>query len=207
MTLKTTAYGSMQPVEFRAYHGPALELQEVKHGLILNALGQLGGEKSVEVSYWTLGRPGECTIRMGHHLIVLGALDEKQCRNLADLTAHTDYPGVIGPDMTPKWFTDRARELGLQFLEPEPQQILLDQRQAPVSGSVWAYTTGHDRGCAATSRLADCIPPRSRPARSGSTPRGSRTGCQRESISVLDRQRPGCVDGGHRTSSENLSRY
>jgi hypothetical protein len=123
MTLKTTAYGSMQPAEFRAYHKPALELQEVKHGLILSALGQLGGEKSVEVSYWTLGRPGECAIRMGHHSIVLGALDEKQCRNLADLTAHTDYPGVIGPDMTPKWFTDRARELGLQFLEPEPQQI------------------------------------------------------------------------------------
>ncbi|HJY50787.1 MAG TPA: GNAT family N-acetyltransferase [Stellaceae bacterium] len=123
MTLKTTAYGSMQPAEFRAYHEPALEPQEVKHGLILNALGQLGDEKSVEVSYWTLGRPGECAIRMGHHSIVLGALDEKQCRNLADLTAHTDYPGVIGPDMTPKWFTDRARELGLQFLEPEPQQI------------------------------------------------------------------------------------
>jgi hypothetical protein len=113
----------MQPAEFRAYHEPALELQEVKHGLILNALGQLRGEKSVEVSYWTLGRPGECAIRMGHHSIVLGALDENQCRNLADLTAHTDIPGVIGPDMTAKWFADRARELGLQFLEPEQQQI------------------------------------------------------------------------------------
>ena len=34
-----------------------------------------------------------------------------------------DYPGVIGPEMTARWFTERAWELGLKFLEPEPQQI------------------------------------------------------------------------------------
>jgi len=113
----------MQPAEFRAYHEPALELQEVKHGLILNALRQMGGERPVGFSYWTLGRPGECAVKVGHHSIVLGALDENQCRNLADVTAHTDYPGVIGPDLTASWFADRARELGLEFLEPEPQQI------------------------------------------------------------------------------------
>ncbi len=113
----------MQPAEFRAYHEPALELQEVKHGLILNALRHMGGEKSAEVSYWTLGRQGECAIKMGHHSIVLGALDENQCRNLAELTAHTDYPGVVGADLTARWFTDRSQELGLQFLEPVQQQI------------------------------------------------------------------------------------
>ena len=113
----------MQPAEFRAYHEPALAPDEVKHGLLLNALARMGGETSAEVSYWTLGGPGEFAIRLGRHSIVLGALDEGQCRELAELTAYTDYPGVIGPDLTAEWFTDRARELGLQFLEPEPQQI------------------------------------------------------------------------------------
>jgi ribosomal protein S18 acetylase RimI-like enzyme len=113
----------MQPAEFRAYHEPVLEADEVKHGLILNALQQRGGETPAEFSYWTLGGPGECAIKMGQHSIVLGALDETQCRKLAALTAHTDYPGVIGPDLTARWFTGRARELGLQFLEPVPQQI------------------------------------------------------------------------------------
>jgi hypothetical protein len=62
-------------------------------------------------------------LKMEHHSIVLGALDQSQCRKLAEVTAHTNYPGVIGPDLTARWFTDRARELGLQFREPEPQQI------------------------------------------------------------------------------------
>jgi predicted GNAT family acetyltransferase len=79
--------------------------------------------KPIDLSCWTLGEPGECAIKMGHHSIVLGALDEDQCRRLADWTADMDYPGVNGPEMTARWFTDRARELGLKFLEPEPQQI------------------------------------------------------------------------------------
>jgi hypothetical protein len=113
----------MQPAEFRAYHERALKVDEVKHGLILNALRQMGGERSVEFSYWTLGRSRKCAVKMGRHSIVLGALDENQCRNLAELTAHTDYPGVIGPDLTASWFADRAWELGLQFLEPDLLQI------------------------------------------------------------------------------------
>ena len=113
----------MGPLDFSAYHLPALELDEVRHGLIVNALANLGGTKSVEFSHWTLGGPGACAIKIGQHSIVLGALDEGQCRTLADITVHTDYPGVVGPDLTAKWFADRANELGLQFLEPEPQQI------------------------------------------------------------------------------------
>jgi RimJ/RimL family protein N-acetyltransferase len=122
MTLKTTGC-SMHPTEFRAYHEPSLEPDDVKHGLILNALRQMGVERSVGFSYWTLGRSGECAVKMGRYSIVLGALDENQCRNLAELTAHTDYPGVIGPDLTASWFADRAGELGLQFLEPDLLQI------------------------------------------------------------------------------------
>jgi RimJ/RimL family protein N-acetyltransferase len=100
-----------------------LEHDEVRHGLILNALAQVESGKPIDLSCWTLGEPGECAIKMGHHSIVLGALDEDQCRRLADWTADREYPGVIGPEMTGRWFADRARELGLQFLEPEPQRI------------------------------------------------------------------------------------
>jgi len=95
----------MQPAEFCAYHQPALEADEVKHGLILNAVARMG-TTPVKVAHWTLGRPGECAIKMVPHSIVLGALDENQCRSVADLTVHIDYPGVVGPDLTAEWFTD-----------------------------------------------------------------------------------------------------
>jgi hypothetical protein len=121
---ETTSYLIMQPAEFRAYHEPALELQEVKHGFILNALGRIDGEKSEEVSYWTLGKPGECAIQLGRvSILLIGELAKNQCQTLADLTASKQYPGVIGPDFTAKWFTGRARELGLQFLNPEALQL------------------------------------------------------------------------------------
>jgi predicted GNAT family acetyltransferase len=82
---------------------------------------------------------------MGHHSIVLGTLDERQCGCLAELTAHTDYPGVIGPEITTRWFTDRARELGLQFLEPVPQQVysISDKPRYPgASGHARPVTVG-----------------------------------------------------------------
>lgn len=59
------------------------------------------------------------------------------------MTAHTDYPVVIGPDLTARWFTDRARELGLQFLEPQPQQIysISDKPRYPrARGHAWPVT-------------------------------------------------------------------
>ena len=114
----------MEPTEFTTYHLPGLEAQEVKHGYVLNAIARMGEKKLEGVSYWTLGEPGECAIQSGHHsLLLLGELAENQCHTLAELTAHTRYPGLIGPDMTAKWFTDRARELGLQFLDPEALQL------------------------------------------------------------------------------------
>jgi predicted GNAT family acetyltransferase len=130
----------MQPAEFRAYHEPALEAEEARHGLILNALTRMVGETLTEVSCWTLGGPGECAIRMGRHSIVLAALDQSQCGKLAELTATADYPGVIGPDLTARWFTDRARQLGLQFLEPVPQRIYSISRNPTYPGA-----SGHAR--------------------------------------------------------------
>jgi predicted GNAT family acetyltransferase len=156
--------------DFSAHHGEALELDEVKHGLILNVLAQAGGTKSVEVFCWTLGGPGECAIKMGDHSIVLGALDQNQCRSLAESTAHTDYPGVIGPDMTARWFTERARELSLQFLEPVSMQIysISDKPRYPGSPGHARPTTVEDATLLADWLIAfhreavphDRVPPR-----------------------------------------------
>jgi RimJ/RimL family protein N-acetyltransferase len=109
--------------EFKAFHAPALALDEVKHGVMLSALARAAEDGSDELSYWTLGGPGQCAVMPPPHAIVLGALDENQCRELADTTADTNYPGVVGPDLTAKWFTDRALETGLRFLPPVARQI------------------------------------------------------------------------------------
>jgi predicted GNAT family acetyltransferase len=126
--------------EFIAYHRTALERDEVRHGLILNALNQAAGANPASanpasanplaLSWWTMGAPGSCAIRMEQHSIVLGALDQARCRMLAETTAADNYPGVIGPDTTAEWFADQARTLGHCFLEPEPQWIYAI-REAP----------------------------------------------------------------------------
>ena len=143
---ETTSCLIMQPAEFRDYHEPALELQEVKHGFILNALARIRGEKLEEVSYWTLGEPGECAIQLARvSILLIGELAKNQCQTLAELTACTQYPGVIGPDLTAKWFTGRARELGLQFLKPEALQLysINDKPRYPgTSGRARPVTSG-----------------------------------------------------------------
>jgi RimJ/RimL family protein N-acetyltransferase len=108
---------------FRDYHERPLAAEEVKYGLLLRILGQLDADRPPAFLHWTLGGPGQCAVKMALHSIVLGALDETQSRQLAGLTAEIDYPGVIGPDLTAKWFADQAIALGLQFLDPEPQRI------------------------------------------------------------------------------------
>jgi predicted GNAT family acetyltransferase len=113
----------MNLAEFIAYHAPALAIEEVKHGLILNAFALASGDPPIELPYWTLGEPGQCAIMTPPHSIVLGALDEGQCQALAESTAQTSYPGVIGPELTARWFTERALRLGPRFHEPVKQRI------------------------------------------------------------------------------------
>jgi RimJ/RimL family protein N-acetyltransferase len=109
--------------DFAAYHQAALIRDEVKHGLILNALARPPVDRPGDLLCWTLGEPGRCAIKMSPFAIVLGSLDRVQCHRCAELTAEIDYPGVVGPDDTAVWFVERATELGLVFGEPIPQQI------------------------------------------------------------------------------------
>jgi hypothetical protein len=113
----------MERVDFATYHEPALETDEVRHNLILGILARVRTEKPPDFLHWTLGEAGQCAVKTAGRSIVIGELDEAQCRKLAELTAEVEYPGVVGPDLTAKWFVDRAIELGLQFIDPIPQQI------------------------------------------------------------------------------------
>jgi hypothetical protein len=49
--------------EFIAFHRTTLELDEVKHGLILNGLAQAVRAKALDLSCRTLGEPGQCAIK------------------------------------------------------------------------------------------------------------------------------------------------
>jgi predicted GNAT family acetyltransferase len=56
---------------------------------------------------------------------VLGALSEPQCHQLARETPNLAFAGVVGCDDTARWFVDHATSLGISFLDPIPQQILV----------------------------------------------------------------------------------
>ncbi len=114
---------SEEAAAFNDYHGTALQRDEIRNGLILGLMARAVKEKAADIAYWSLGRPGACAIKTGNRSIVLGALDRAECRNLAELTAHLRYPGVVGLELTASWFCERARELGAHFGEPVPQQL------------------------------------------------------------------------------------
>ena len=116
-------YVLMQPDEFVDFHLSALEANEVRHNVALAMFGRIATDPSLELRRWTLGSPGRCALQMPDRPIMLCELDEMQCRALAEQTRHLDYPGVVGPDLTARWFANRAIELDVQFLEPIPQQI------------------------------------------------------------------------------------
>ena len=106
--------------EFASFHQPALEADEARHNLILGLAGDASRGK---FRLWTLGRPGACAVQYPARNLVLGALSEAECHQLADETSGEKFPGVVGCDETAVWFVDRARKRGLEFLPPVPQHI------------------------------------------------------------------------------------
>jgi RimJ/RimL family protein N-acetyltransferase len=112
----------MQAHEFVDYHRPALETDEPRHNVMLWILGRVA-DGGLDFRSWTLGAPGQCAVQTPPHPIILGDLDEAQCRRLAGQTADLDYPAVVGPDLTATWFVSHALRTGLRFEAPIPQQI------------------------------------------------------------------------------------
>jgi RimJ/RimL family protein N-acetyltransferase len=113
----------MQPRDFAAYHLPALEADEARHNVMLAMLARFPDSDPQLLRSWSLGAPGQCAVQAPGRPILLGDLDEPQCRALAEATGALDYRGVVGPDLTVPWFAARAEELGVRFLDPIPQQI------------------------------------------------------------------------------------
>jgi hypothetical protein len=113
----------MESREFAEYHRAGLEVDEVRHNLILNIIDRIGND-APGLRRWTLGGPGRCAVQTPPYPIVLGELDDAQCRALAEQTMDIDYAGVVGPELSAKHFAERAEGLGLGFLEPIPQQIM-----------------------------------------------------------------------------------
>lgn len=160
----------MNPADFAAYHRAALEADEVKHNVLLAILERAAKDQPAGFVGWTLGGPGVCAVKTAGRSIVLGNLSEAQCRNFADDTAKLDYPGVMGSDLTAKWFVARARKIDLDFYPPVEQRIYIlnEPPQYPkASGHARAVTSG-DAGLFADWLTAffreatpqDPIPPR-----------------------------------------------
>ncbi len=104
-------------------HRAALENDEVRHNVLLAILGRLEADEGGKIRRWTLGDAGECAVQTPGFPIVLGELSQAQCYALAEATRELDYLGVVGGDLKAGWFATRAAALGVEFLEPIPQQI------------------------------------------------------------------------------------
>ena len=111
----------MHLAQFIATHVPALERDEVRHNLILGILARAAESPHPALRTWTLGGPGACAIKTPGRPIVLGEVDREQCRALAEATLDLDNAGVVGLDLRPEWFVERAVALGATFAEPVPQ--------------------------------------------------------------------------------------
>jgi predicted GNAT family acetyltransferase len=136
----------MTPLEFCSIHLPALERDEVRHNVMLAIFAAIAESQAANVVTWTLGSPGQCAVMAAGRPIVLANLDEAQSRTLAEQTAQLDYPGVVGPDQTARWFAQHAMELGVKFREPIPQAIhsLVDKPKYPGASGYARHSTADD---------------------------------------------------------------
>jgi hypothetical protein len=76
----------------------------------------MAGENPPELRWWSLGDPGQCAIKAPGYPILPGDVTAAQCHALAEASLSLGYPAVVGADETPRWFVDRATELGITFL-------------------------------------------------------------------------------------------
>lgn len=104
-------------------HLPALERDEVRFGLLIAVLTAAARNPASALALWTLGEGGHCAVRRPGRPILLGQLDQAECRRLAQDTINDVGTGVLGEDDTPHWFAEHAVSLGARLAEPIPQRI------------------------------------------------------------------------------------
>jgi FR47-like protein len=124
----------MEFQDFVTLHEPGLR-DEVRHGVMLDIIRN-ADHHGRDIKWWSCGdRPGQCAVKVScvrafenapeeaHWSIMLGDLDEQQCRLLAAATLHEPYPSIMGIGLTAQWFAMAASELGVSFSDIEPQGI------------------------------------------------------------------------------------
>jgi RimJ/RimL family protein N-acetyltransferase len=110
--------------EFAAMHEAALERQPARHIMMLGLLALARkNSQSLDLKTWSLGLPGQCAMMWPQRPLLLGDLDEAQCRTFAATMAEIPYVGVVGPDHTAHWFSRRAADLGARFIAPMRQRM------------------------------------------------------------------------------------
>ena len=103
----------MEVRDFAEFHTPALQRDEARYNRMLGYLARLlnSAQPNPHLRLWTLGASGQCAMQTSpRNPIILGELDEGQCRALAEETVGLDYQGVLGADPTVFWFVRRAIE-------------------------------------------------------------------------------------------------
>ncbi len=115
-----------QRLAFVAFHKPAFEADEIRHGLLLSMVDRLRdvGDSRGGIRAWTFGKPGECAMQTPGYPIVLGNLSTGQCRTFAEAMNGDNYPGAVGLGESALRFAEKAEELGANFAEKKHQQIL-----------------------------------------------------------------------------------
>jgi RimJ/RimL family protein N-acetyltransferase len=109
--------------EFAAYHLPQIRRDEVRFNVQVAVLAAAAENCPPGFAFWSLGAPGHCAIKSPGRSILLGELDEAECRQLACETRDLDYEGVVGADELPACFVRHANALGIAFDEEIPQRI------------------------------------------------------------------------------------
>jgi RimJ/RimL family protein N-acetyltransferase len=120
---------------FARLHLPALEADAIRFNVHVPAL--TGAAKAPPPGFrcWTLGPPGHCALQWPGRAILLGVVDEAECRALAAATRNLDYPGVIGADDAPHWFARHATATGAAFAPPIAQRIHVLDRPPRYPGA------------------------------------------------------------------------
>jgi RimJ/RimL family protein N-acetyltransferase len=120
---RTVQASFMTLAEFAAMHEVALERNAARHIMMLGLLASAQDGHVQDVKAWSLGQPGQCAMMGPRRTILLGDLDEGQCRAFAEAMAEIPYDGVIGPGHTAHCFSHRATDLGARFMAPMPQRM------------------------------------------------------------------------------------
>jgi RimJ/RimL family protein N-acetyltransferase len=115
---------------FAQTHLPVLEQDEVRFGILISVLTAAARNPSFEVTCWSVGSPGRCAVHTPGRGILLGQLDEAECRQLAQETLDVAGSGVVGAGDTAHWYAKHAEALGAKLGQPLPQRIHV-LREAP----------------------------------------------------------------------------